>query len=144
MKECTQLLAKLPWQQPTSADVTRLHSVCVLRLYACPRPAISMADEPAQRFTNAVCLSNPSVRNNLGPVLRCCAAFASTEVMVVGFSKWSTHGAHGSNKVSTAIRCNALAKSRAVAELPLVHVFANTTAPALRGILGLASCNSSR
>jgi tRNA(Leu) C34 or U34 (ribose-2'-O)-methylase TrmL len=76
-----------------------------------------MADEPTQRFTHAVCLSNPSVRNNLGPVLRCCAAFASTEVMVVGYSKWNTHGAHGSNKVSLAFRCNTQAISQTIADV---------------------------
>lgn len=44
-------------------------------------------------------LENPSARNNLGTLIRCAAAFAVEEVVVVGASKWSTHGAHGSHKV---------------------------------------------
>ena len=44
-------------------------------------------------------VANPSAKNNLGTLIRCAAAFAVEEVIVVGASKWSTHGAHGSNKV---------------------------------------------
>lgn len=44
-------------------------------------------------------LTNPSSKNNLGTLIRCAAAFAVEEVIVVGASAWSTHGAHGSNKV---------------------------------------------
>ena len=44
-------------------------------------------------------LENPSNKNNLGTLIRCAAAFATEEVVVVGARKWSTHGAHGSNKV---------------------------------------------
>ncbi|CAM9929285.1 unnamed protein product [Discosporangium mesarthrocarpum] len=43
-------------------------------------------------------IANPSVRNNLGTLIRCAAAFAVKEVVVVGVSKFSTHGAHGSQK----------------------------------------------
>ncbi|CAM9220637.1 unnamed protein product [Scytosiphon promiscuus] len=43
-------------------------------------------------------LSNPSTKNNLGTLIRCAAAFAVEEVVVVGATRWSTHGAHGSNK----------------------------------------------
>lgn len=45
-------------------------------------------------------VANPSAKNNLGTLIRCAAAFAVEEVIVVGASKWSTHGAHGSNKVN--------------------------------------------
>lgn len=41
---------------------------------------------------------NPSSKNNLGTLIRCAAAFAVEEVVIVGVSKWSTHGAHGSHK----------------------------------------------
>lgn len=51
-------------------------------------------------------VANPSAKNNLGTLIRCAAAFAVEEVIVVGASKWSTHGAHGSNKVRRC--CNAL------------------------------------
>ncbi|CAM9600971.1 unnamed protein product [Ectocarpus sp. 13 AM-2016] len=43
-------------------------------------------------------LANPSSKNNLGTLIRCGAAFAVEEVIVVGAFKWSTHGAHGSHK----------------------------------------------
>ncbi|CAM9326520.1 unnamed protein product [Ectocarpus fasciculatus] len=43
-------------------------------------------------------IANPSSKNNLGTLIRCGAAFAVEEVIVVGASKWSTHGAHGSHK----------------------------------------------
>lgn len=44
-------------------------------------------------------VANPSSKNNLGTLIRCAAAFGVEEVVVVGASKWSTHGAHGSHKV---------------------------------------------
>ncbi len=45
-----------------------------------------------------VCVSVPlERRGNIGPLLRCCCAFGAEEVVVVGVSKFSTHGAHGSN-----------------------------------------------
>lgn len=47
-------------------------------------------------------VANPSAKNNLGTLIRCAAAFSVEEVVVVGSSKWSTHGAHGSNKVQSA------------------------------------------
>lgn len=46
-------------------------------------------------------VANPSAKNNLGTLIRCAAAFSVEEVVVVGSSKWSTHGAHGSNKVQS-------------------------------------------
>lgn len=48
-------------------------------------------------------VANPSTKNNLGTLIRCAAAFAVEEVIVVGSSKWSTHGAHGSNKVNKVL-----------------------------------------
>lgn len=45
-------------------------------------------------------LSNPAgTKNNLGNLIRCAAAFAVAQVVVVGADRWSTHGAHGSHKV---------------------------------------------
>ena len=44
--------------------------------------------------------ANPSRKNNLGTLIRCASAFRVEEVVVVGASKWSTHGAHGSHKVT--------------------------------------------
>lgn len=45
-------------------------------------------------------VANPSSKNNLGTLIRCAAAFGVEEVVVVGAPKWSTHGAHGSHKVT--------------------------------------------
>lgn len=45
-----------------------------------------------------IVVANPSSKNNLGTIIRCAAAFSVEEVIVVGAAKWSTHGAHGSNK----------------------------------------------
>lgn len=52
------------------------------------------SDEPVKIF---LCTPNPAKNNNLGPVLRCTAGFGA-ELVVVGVKKFSTHGAHGSNK----------------------------------------------
>lgn len=43
-------------------------------------------------------LDNPSKHNNLGPILRCAAAFAVTQVVAVGFEKCSIEGSHGASK----------------------------------------------
>ena len=43
-------------------------------------------------------LNNPKPTNNLGPLLRCAAAFAISEVVLVGYQKCNTEGAHGSDK----------------------------------------------
>ncbi|CAM9089979.1 unnamed protein product [Chrysoparadoxa australica] len=42
-------------------------------------------------------LSCPRPRHNLGNLIRCAAAFACSEMVVVGYSTWGTHGAHGSD-----------------------------------------------
>lgn len=58
-----------------------------------------MSTEDAQRnIVVYLAIFNPSPRNNLGTLIRCAAAFAVEEIVVVGVSKWSTHGAHGSQK----------------------------------------------
>ena len=43
-------------------------------------------------------LENPRKSNNLGPILRCAAAFGITQVVAVGFDKCSTEGSHGAAK----------------------------------------------
>lgn len=43
-------------------------------------------------------LDNPSKHNNLGPILRCAAAFAVTQVVAVGFENCSIEGSHGASK----------------------------------------------
>lgn len=50
-----------------------------------------------------VALFNPSPRNNLGTLIRCASAFGVEELVIVGVSKWSTHGAHGSQKACAII-----------------------------------------
>jgi hypothetical protein len=41
---------------------------------------------------------NPSKRNNLGPFLRCAAAFGVETFVFVGYAHCSTHGSHGADK----------------------------------------------
>lgn len=43
-------------------------------------------------------LENPRKSNNLGPILRCAAAFGIAQVVAVGFDKCSTEGSHGAAK----------------------------------------------
>ena len=43
-------------------------------------------------------LNNPKPTNNLGPMLRCASAFAISEVVLVGYRKCNTEGAHGADK----------------------------------------------
>ena len=43
-------------------------------------------------------LENPRKSNNLGPVLRCAAAFGISQIVAVGFDKCSTQGSHGAAK----------------------------------------------
>jgi hypothetical protein len=45
-----------------------------------------------------VLIKNPSPSNNLGPFLRCCAAFAVYQVIFVGYEKCSVDGSHGASK----------------------------------------------
>lgn len=70
-------------------------------------PAVLSTAAPAVKsYQCYLVVSNPSSKNNLGNVIRCAAAFAVSELIVVGFDKWGTHGAHGSHKVIVLwIRC---------------------------------------
>ena len=43
-------------------------------------------------------LENPRKSNNLGPILRCAAAFGISTVIAIGFSKCSVEGSHGASK----------------------------------------------
>lgn len=47
-------------------------------------------------YKSFLLIENPSKSNNLGPILRCCAAFAINEVIFVGFAQCSAEGSHGS------------------------------------------------
>jgi len=47
-------------------------------------------------YKSFLLIENPSKSNNLGPILRCCAAFAVEEVIFVGFAQCSAEGSHGS------------------------------------------------
>ena len=40
-------------------------------------------------------IENPSKSNNLGPVLRCASAFSVSEVVLVGYARFSDEGSHG-------------------------------------------------
>ncbi len=62
-----------------------------------------------------VCVSVPlDRRGNLGPLLRCCCAFGVEEVAVVGISKFSTHGAHGSNLHIPTRICSSWSKAKSL------------------------------
>lgn len=43
-------------------------------------------------------LENPRKSNNLGPLLRCAAAFGISTVVAIGYDKCSTEGSHGAAK----------------------------------------------
>ena len=43
-------------------------------------------------------IENPSKGNNLGPILRCAAAFAVHQVIFVGYEKCGTDGSHGASR----------------------------------------------
>lgn len=60
-----------------------------------------MADVSGYELTTPrtfLLLENSKKSNNLGPILRCAAAFAVTQVVAVGFDKCSTEGSHGASK----------------------------------------------
>lgn len=64
-----------------------------------PVPAAGLPQNK-QAYKCYLVLSNPvGKKTNLGNLIRCAAAFAVQEVIVVGARRWSTHGAHGSHKV---------------------------------------------
>lgn len=43
-------------------------------------------------------IENPKKSNNLGPIIRCAAAYSITQLVFVGYHKCSVEGSHGSNK----------------------------------------------
>ena len=43
-------------------------------------------------------IENPNKSNNLGPILRCAAAFAIQQVIFIGSAKCTVRGSHGSSK----------------------------------------------
>ena len=49
-------------------------------------------------YKSYLLIENASKSNNLGPILRCCTAFAVDEVIFVGFAQCSAEGSHGSAK----------------------------------------------
>lgn len=69
-----------------------------------PTTATTMSDTPVPAVTPLVppriflLLENPKKSNNLGPILRCAAAFAVTQVVLVGYDKCNTEGSHGASK----------------------------------------------
>ena len=48
--------------------------------------------------TITLLLENLKKQNNLGPLLRCCAAFGISQIFVVGYETCSVQGSHGSSK----------------------------------------------
>lgn len=43
-------------------------------------------------------IANPKKSNNLGPIVRCAAAFGVSQIILVGYEKFATDGAHGSHR----------------------------------------------
>lgn len=64
-------------------------------------------------------LENPKKSNNLGPILRCAAAFAVTQVVVVGYDKCNTEGSHGASKHVEMVAFPALYQAVEYLRLPL-------------------------
>lgn len=65
----------------------------------------AIADNEAQsactsegQYYTYLLLNNPKPNNNLGPLLRCASAFSISQVMMIGYLKCNTEGAHGANK----------------------------------------------
>jgi len=45
-----------------------------------------------------ILIPNPRKSNNLGPILRCAAAYSITQIILVGYAHCSTDGSHGAAK----------------------------------------------
>ena len=76
-------------------------------------------------------LENSKPSNNLGPVLRCSAAYGIKTVLAVGFSKCSVEGSHGASKHVEILAFPTV--DQAIARL---HGGADRSAVSLIGILG--------
>eukprot|EP00957_Ditylum_brightwellii_P016318 1227043-Ditylum_brightwellii.AAC.1 len=73
-----------------------------------PPPSTTSAPKSSQRnettttskpnYQCYLLLENPKKSNNLGPILRCAAAYAVDQVIFVGYEKCSTDGSHGAAK----------------------------------------------
>lgn len=64
---------------------------------------VDLNNDPASRTLTCpnplyLLLENPSKSNNLGPILRCAAAYAIHQVIFVGYEKCSVEGSHGASK----------------------------------------------
>lgn len=66
-----------------------------------------------------VLLENPKKSNNLGPILRCAAAFATTQVVMVGYDKCNTEGSHGASKHVDMVAFPALNQAMEYLRAPL-------------------------
>ena len=53
---------------------------------------------PPRIMTRTVMMENPTKTTNWGPLLRCCAAFGISQVLVVGYDKCNVQGSHGASK----------------------------------------------
>lgn len=77
----------------------------MIAIWACTRKKHAMTSTEEKKcgdrdvcHASYVLVSNPSNRNNLGTVIRCAVAFGAQAVVIVGASRFSTHGAHGAQK----------------------------------------------
>jgi hypothetical protein len=66
-----------------------------------------------------ILLENPKKSNNLGPILRCAAAFATTQVVMVGYDKCNTEGSHGASKHVDMVAFPALNQATEYLRAPL-------------------------
>jgi hypothetical protein len=58
----------------------------------------SIPQEKRRKSCAYLLIENPTKSNNLGPILRCAAAFAVQKVIFIGYEKCSVRGCHGSSK----------------------------------------------
>eukprot|EP00565_Helicotheca_tamesis_P009699 CAMPEP_0185730932 /NCGR_PEP_ID=MMETSP1171-20130828/11441_1 /TAXON_ID=374046 /ORGANISM="Helicotheca tamensis, Strain CCMP826" /LENGTH=300 /DNA_ID=CAMNT_0028400083 /DNA_START=38 /DNA_END=936 /DNA_ORIENTATION=+ len=65
-----------------------------------PKPSATTAppDDHHHHHRSYILIENPKKSNNLGPILRCAAAFAVSRVILIGYEKCSTDGSHGAAK----------------------------------------------
>jgi hypothetical protein len=61
------------------------------------------SDQQEEPLPTYLLLENDRKSNNLGPVLRCAAAYGISTVLAIGFSQCSVQGSHGASKHVTIV-----------------------------------------
>ena len=79
-------------------------------------------------------VENPRKTNNLGPILRCAAAFAVAQVVAVGFDKCNTEGSHGAARHVSLVAYPSL--KQAIRYIRLGHDQGGCACTRVLGLLG--------